>query len=245
MATQQSASQICLLASRIAKGGTGMVALAGQCLNIVLEELVLLRNLKVNRETASILVSAGIYGPFDLPANYLRTYDMFYPLPTSGGGTASSMTQFLTWVTTKQFDAEFKSPSVSNYPYEFMTDLSVTAKNASLTGAGQLFIYPQTSGSYNITHRYMIQRDQIVNPESNSNPPWFADTMYMVNATAALMMGITGDDRHAEFSAKAEKLLYPYLIQEGDEQPAITKVELDPRTFHFNKGLKPTKAMPF
>ena len=241
------ADQICLQASRIAKGGTGMVAIAGQWLNTVLDDLCRIRNLKINRVTATILITPGqTYGPFDLPANYLRTYDMFYPLPVSGGGTGGgSTTQFLVPITMEQFDAEFKSPSITNYPYEFATDLSQEALAASANLAGQLYIYPQTSGNISVTHRYMIKRDDIVTPETSSTVPWFPQWLYLVNAVAAHMMGTTGDDRHAEYFAMSEKLLAPYLIQEGDEQPAVQSVDLDPRHFHFNRGLRPTKSQPF
>ena len=239
-----TASQICLYASRIAKGGTGMVALAGQALNLVLEDLWQVRNLMVNRVTQNVTVQPASYGPFDLPPSYARTYDLWYPLPTSGGGTASSMTQFLAKITMEQFDSEFKSPSISNYPYEFACDLSSEALLASANGAGQFYIYPQTSGQIVLTHRYMIKRPDITNPETSSTVPWFEHTQYLIQATAAQMMQITGDDRWMGMQKSAEELLRPYLIMQGDEQPSIYNVKLDPRHFHYAKGLKPTKASP-
>jgi hypothetical protein len=50
----RASRDICLLASREAKGGAGMVALAGQYLNLVLEDLKLNRDLKVNRVTQTL-----------------------------------------------------------------------------------------------------------------------------------------------------------------------------------------------
>jgi len=247
------ASAICLLASRIAKGGTGMVQIAGQFLNLVLEDLKLNKDLKVNRVTQSVTVSAGIYGPFALEADYLRTYDLWYPLPTSGGGTSSSLTQFLVPITMEQFDAEFKSPSISNYPYEFATDTSTDAQVWSggspgvgtLTSAGQFFIYPQTSGSITLTHRYMRNQPDIVNPSGSAQTPWFPFTQYLIHATAAHMMGVTGDDREAQFLRECDEMLRPHLIMEGDEQQAVKNIRLDPRHWKFNRGLKPTKAQPY
>lgn len=247
------AKDICLLASREAKGGTGMVTIAAQYLNLVLEELKLLRNLKVNRVTQSITVQSGLYGPFALEADYLRTYDLFYPLPTSGGATSSSMTQFLVPITMEQFDAEFKSPSISNYPYEFATDLSTDAQVWSggssgvglLTSAGQLFIYPQTSGTIVLTHRYMKNQPDLINPAQSSDQPWFAYSDYLVVATAGRLMGVTGDDRADAYRARSEMMLRPYLIEEGDEQSAVHEIKLDPRKFKFHNSLKPTKANPF
>lgn len=247
------ASQICRLASFEAKGGTGMVDIAGNYLNLVLDDLKRVRNLKINRVTQIATVQAGVYGPFTLEADYLRTYDMWYPLPTSGGGTTSSMTQFLVPLTMEQFDAEFKSPSISNYPYEFATDLSSDAQQWSggsqgqgtLISAGVFYIYPQTSGAITLTHRYMRNQPDIVSPAQSSQEPWFPLSDYLIKATAARMMGVTGDDRQSTYLAECERMLAPYLIQEGDEQPAVTMVKLDPRHFKFKQGLKPTKAAPY
>src|SRR5579859_4176750 len=193
-----NAADICLLASRIAKGGTGMVGIAGQFLNLVLEDLKLNRDLKVNRVTQTLVVQPGTYGPFNLESDYLRTYDLWYPLPTSGGGTSSSMTQFLTPITMEQWDAEFKSTSISNYPYEFATDLSTQAQTSS-GSAGVIWIYPMTSGQINLTHRYMKNQPDIPNPSTSTTVPWFPYTQYLINATAAYMMGVTGDDRKPQY----------------------------------------------
>ena len=239
------ANQICLLASQIAKGGTGMVGIAGQFLNLVLEDLKLNKDLKVNRVTQIITVQAGTYGPFALEADYLRTYDLFYPMPAGvGGGTTSGITIFLTPITMEQFDAEFKSPSVSNYPYEFATDLSTQAQ-VSGTSAGNLFIYPQTSGQLALTHRYMVNQPDIPSPQSSAIVPWFPFTDYLIQATAGRMMGVTGDDRHDAYMAQADTMLRPHLIMEGDEQKTVRGVRLDPRHFRGARGAKPVKAYPF
>lgn len=230
-----------------------MLTLGGEKLNVVLDELKRVRNLKINRVTQMITVSPGGYGPFPLEADYLRTYDFFYPLPTSGGGTSSSMTQFLAPITMEQFDGEFKSPSISNYPYEFATDMSSQAQVWSggsqgagvLLSAGNIFIYPQTSGAIVMTHRYMKNQPDIVSPETSTQQPWFPFETYLIKQTAGLMMGITGDDRETATLKTAEAMLRPYLIMEGDEQQAVVRVELDPRQFHFHRNLKPTKAQPF
>jgi len=247
------AKAICLLASRIAKGGTGMVSIAGQMLNLVLEDLKLQRDLKVNRVTQMLTVTIGTYGPFALEADYLRTYDLFYPIPPSGGGVSGGITQFLSPITMEQWDAEFKDPSDTSYPWEFATDLSTDAQVWSggspgvgtLTSAGQLFIYPQTSGAIVMTHRYMKNQPDIPAPETSTVTPWFAYTDYLIEATAARMMGVTGDDRTEQYRNRAMEMLRPYLIQEGDEQQAVHSIKLDPRHFHGPRGLRPTKSYPF
>lgn len=247
------AKAICLLASQVAKGGPGMVAIAGQWLNIVLENLKFKYNLQMNRVTVPITVQAAAYGPFPLEADYLRTYDLFYQMPASGGATQSSVTIFLNPVTMEQFDAEFKSPSISNYPFEFANDLSTDAQvwSGGSQGAGtklssgNMFIYPQSSAQLTLTHRYMKDQPDIASPQSATAAPWFPYTDYLVEATAAGLMGVTGDSRKPEYEASALDKLRPYLIQEGDEQQTVHSVRLDPRRFRLHTGLRPTKAMPF
>lgn len=221
-----------------------MVSIAGQYLNLVLEDLKLIRNLKVNRVTQLLTLQPGAYGPFPLEADYLRTYDLFYPMPASGGGTSSGITIKLIPITMEQFDMEFKSPSVSNYPYEFATDLSTQAIVPGVS-AGNLFIYPQTSGQLVLTHRYMKDQPDITAPETSAVVPWFSSSDYLVRATAARMTATTGDDRHDAWMAEADKILRPHLVQEGDEQETVKSIRLDPRHFRTNRGAKPVKAYPF
>jgi hypothetical protein len=247
-----SAAQICLLAGQIAKG-PGMTAIAGQYLNVILTDLWKKRDLMINRVTVPLIVQAASYGPFALPADYNRTYDIFYQIPASPGGTVSSITQFLASATMQEFDSEFKSPSIINYPYEFANDMSTDAQtwsggttgSGTLTSAGQMFIYPQSSGQLTLTHRYMKRQPDIVTPETSALIPWFEDQQYLIHETAAYLMGVTGDDREDSYHAKAENILRPYLIMEGSEQAAVKMITLDPRHFHFARGIKPTKAMPF
>lgn len=236
-----SASQICSLAATIAKG-PGFLQQAGQFLNMVLEDLVLNRDLQMNRVTVPIVVGPNNYGPFNLESDYLRTYDMFYPMPTQQvipGYTG--LTMFLKPCGLKNYDAEFKDPSQANYPYEFATDLSPQATG----GVGLLYIYPQSSGTITLTHRYMLQRAPITTPESSNAIPWFQYTDYLVKSTAERIMMVTGDDRQESFHKQCEEMLRPYLIMQGDEQQTVHNIELDPRRFRSNKTLKSTKNYPF
>lgn len=240
--------QITLLVSQTAKGGAGMVHIAGQCVTAILENLKLVRDLKMNRVTATLNVAPGGFGPFPLPADYLRTYDMSYPLQTPNGTT-----QFLTLITMEQWDQEFKGILTADYPYEFATDLSTQAQvwsggsqgNGTLTSAGNVFIYPASNGQLAITHRYMRNQPDYSLPETNTLAPWFPFSQYLIEAASAMMMGVTGDSRKKEFEDRSEALLHPYLIQEGDEQTAIKEVKLDPRRFHSPRAVRPTKTQPY
>jgi len=226
------ASTIVSLACAAAKC-PGFVQQGGQFLNQVLEDLVLHRNLKVNRKTSTITVVANSNGPFNLETDYLRTYDLFY--------SQNNLPYFLHPVSIEQYDMEFKDPSVANYPYEFATDLSVEAQTTS-GGAGLLYIYPQSSGVLVLTHRYMVLRPDLVSPESSSSVPWFTDQLYLIKRTAAWLMTLTDDMRQSEFMSETDAMLRLHLLEEGDEQAVVKEIKLDPRRFHTTRYLRPTKV---
>ena len=226
------ASQIVNLACTIAKC-PGFLQQGGQFLNMTLEDLWLHRDLKINRKTESIAVQANNFGPFTLPLNYLRTYDLFFQ--------QNNLPYFLNPISTEEYDQEFKDPSIANYPYEFMTILTDETASQAANSAGQLFIYPQSSGTITLTHRYMVKQPDIVTPETSTVIPWFPDQDYLITATAARLMQITDDTRRPEFIADCDKMLRIQLIMEGDEQQVVKSVRLDPRRFHTNRTLKPTK----
>ena len=234
MAYLQS-QQIVNLALQIAKC-PGFTSQGGMFLNMVLEDLWLHRDLKVNRITEYITVQANDYGPFTLPQNYNRTYDLFFE--------QNNLPYFLNPISTQEYDAEFKDPSIANYPYEFMTILydETTALQQVPPSAGQLFIYPQSSGQIVLTHRYMVRQPDIATPETSTVIPWFSDQDYLITATAARLMQITDDTRRPEFLKEAATMLGIHLIMEGDEQQVVKSVKLDPRRFHTNRTLKPTKV---
>ena len=226
------AQQIVAMACSVAKCPAFLIQ-GGQYMNLVLQNLYLHRDLKVNRQTQSLVIQANSNGPFNLESDYNRTYDLFY--------LQNNLPYFLYPVTMSDYDAEFKDPSISNYPYEYATDLSVQAQTASGT-TGQIYIYPQSSGQITLTHRYMVSQPDITNPQTSTVVPWFVDQDYLVKAVAARLMEITDDARLDRFREDCESMLRTHLIMEGDEQPIVHSVRLDPRRFHTNRSLKPTKV---
>jgi hypothetical protein len=153
----------------------------------------------------------------------------------------------------EQFDAEFKSPTQTNYPYEWASDTSTDAQvwsggangSGTMTSAGNLFIYPASNGTLTLTHRYMKKQPELATPQLSQLEPWFPYSLYLITATAAHMMGETGDSRAEEYFTKAQVMLRPYLIESGDEQQTVRAVRLDPRHFRFNRNLKRTKLQSF
>ncbi|MGR3910013.1 hypothetical protein Q3A80_23510 [Burkholderia sp. SR8] len=226
------AQQIVARACAVAKC-PGFIQQGGIYLNMVLEDLWLHRDLKINRVTEFVTVQANNYGPFALPMNYLRPYDLFFQ--------QNNLPYFLHPISTEEWDQEFKDPSIANYPYEFMTILYDETTAQANQSAGQLFIYPQSSGQITLTHRYMVKQPDIVTPETSTVIPWFPDQQYLIKATAVELMGETDDTRQEVWRAQCEAMLRTHLIMEGDEQQVVKSVRLDPRRFHTNRTLKPTK----
>lgn len=226
-----TSAQMVGLACSIAKC-PGYVVQGGMYMNMVLRELWQHRDLKVNRVTQPLVVQAGTNGPFALETDYQRTYDLFY--------LQNGLPYFLHPVSAEQFDEEFKSPSISNYPYEYQTDLSTQAQAASGT-TGWVYIYPQSSGQITLTHRYMLKQPDITTPETSATVPWFEDQDYLVKAIAYRLMDITGDDRRESFMNSLTMMLRTHLIMEGDEQMIVKSVRLDPRRFRGNRSSRPTK----
>jgi hypothetical protein len=211
----------------------GYTAQGGRALNLALQDLVLHRNLKVNLISSTLTFLANSFGPFHLEADYLRTYDMFY--------TVSGTPYFLNPCSLKEIDSENYQSGISNYPYEFATDLS----GVPTAGYGLLYIYPSSGSPVSVTHRYYLQQADIVTPESSTVVPWFSDQDYLVHATTVRLMRITDDDRYPLFVQEAERLLMIHLMTEGDEQQVVKEVQLDPRRFRVGGYARPTKLSPW
>lgn len=228
-----NATQICTKARAVAKC-PGFLTQSGEYLNLVLNDLVLHRDLKMLRKQETINIQIGSNGPFALPTDYLRTYDLFY--------TVNNFPYFLFPLSQEQYDALFKDPSIANYPYAYTTDL--TAQQTQ--GAGSLFIFPQSTTALAMTHRYMVNMPDIATPQSSVTVPWFQDQDYLIQATATRLMMDTDDQRYEMFVKRGEDMLRTHLIiGEGDEQKVVKEIRLDPQRFHLNRSLRPTKLNPY
>ncbi len=186
------------------------------------------------RKKATIAVQIGSNGPFALPTDYLRTYDLYY--------TINNFPYFLFPLGQDEYDALFKDPSIANYPYCYTTDL--TAQQTQ--GAGGLYIFPQSTSALSLTHRYMVDMADIATPESSATVPWFQDQDYLIHATACRLMKLTDDGRYNDFMAAGDAMLRTHLIEgDGDEQKVVKSIRLDPQRFHVNRSLRPTKLNPY
>ena len=228
-----TATQIVATACSVAKC-PGFTAQGGLYLNLTLKDLWLHRDLKVNRKTQALTVQANSNGPFPLETDYQRTYDLSY--------LQNNLPYFLKPAAMEMYDAQFKDPSIGNYPYMYATDLS-TAAIAASAAAGQLYVYPQSTALLTLTHRYMQKQADITTPETSSVVPWFEDQDYLIKGTAYRLMEITDDERRDKFIQDCEQMLRIHLIMAADDEQQIVKsVKLDPWSFRTNRSLRDTKV---
>lgn len=227
-----TAAQIITDACQIAKC-PGFTAQGGRALNLTLQDLVMHRNLKVNLKTESIVIQAASNGPWNLPVDYARTYDLFFNL--------NGEPYFLNPCSLKEFDSEVQQNALESYPYEWASDLSPVG----LGNVGLLYTYPQANTQLTLTHRYYTLQADITSPQTSSTVPWFADQDYLIHAVATRLMKITDDDRFQQYTVDGDAMLLKHLLTEGDEQQVVKSVMLDPRRFRVGGSNRPTKLDPW
>jgi hypothetical protein len=229
------ASTIVTDACAIAKA-RGMTSFGGRFLQSTLNDLALHRNLKVLMTSAPINFTANGNGPFSLPLDYRRPYDLVYQVQ----GYQYEMDE----ISLEIYDLLFKNSSIANYPTKFATDLSGYAANP--VTAALMFIYPQSNSALTATLRYFKKIAEMTAPlETNQNIPWFEDQEYLRVDCARQLMQITDDERYQSFTTESERLLEKHLLTEGDEQRLTKNIRLDPNKFNFGGKVAPTKISPF
>ena len=132
-----TASQIVNQACSISKC-PGYLTQGGQNLNLVLQDLVMHRNLKATLVKSTITVPANSNGPFNLETDYLRTYDMWF--------LVNGEPYFLNPGSLEEMDMESQAPGLASYPYEWASDPATTPWS--------LYIYPQSNNLISLIHRY-------------------------------------------------------------------------------------------
>jgi hypothetical protein len=224
-----TAAQIVTLACQEAKC-PGFTSQAGQLLNATLQDLCQNYDLDAclgsNSFTFNSSTGTGS-GPYTLPDDYLRTQvkdgkdEIFY--------TIQGVPYPLIQVTKAEYDWMVQTPGFQSYPYNYATDLSQSP--------AELFVWPPASGSYPVTHRYYKLMPDITTPESSSAVPWFHNTQILIRSLAGRLMGITGDNRQAEYLGDdaqryplgAGTLLSAYLKNVEDREGAVHTVGRDRR----------------
>ncbi len=166
-------------------------------------------------------------GPYTLPVDYLRTRvqdskdEFFY--------TIVGVPYPLIQCTLTEFDWMVQTPGFNNFPYYYATDLS--------TSPPTMKVWPPASGSYQCILRYFRLMPDIASPETSAVVPWFTNTMIIQRDVAGRLMGLTSDQRQAEYLGADEDrhplgvgtLMRRYLRNVEDREGAVHTVGRDRR----------------
>ena len=235
----QTAAQIVNLANQNAKT-PGMAALAGQTLNLILQELCMTYDFEVARGTTTFTLNVSSSpgtglgsGPYLLPADYLRTQQgkQFY--------TIAFQPYELTRIEQWEFDLLTQQPGFNDFPRNFYVDMAPT--NAGLPP--QEFVWPPPSISTAVLVRYFKLMPDIPTPETSAVIPWFPYQKYLITRLTGEMMAISDDDRAEKFLTDKEEqnpqgagvLLRRYLGLKDDPEGRAKVVSLDRRRFGISR----------
>jgi hypothetical protein len=223
------AQQIVSLACQIAKC-PGFTSQAGQFLNTVLQGLAQNYDFDVIRKTFNFNFNTSSTGngyvagcgPNLMPTDFLRVHKKgaFYKI----SGVPYTMIGY----EQNEFDQFVQQAGNQAYPYAFYVDVSKTPM--------ELYCWVPAAGAYAATVRYNPQMADITTPESSTTVPWFPNTDFLIDSTAARLMKITNDDRvqpGGSFSMLLlDDALDRYLKMKDDPETAgVKRVTLDRRFF--------------
>ena len=205
----------------------GFITQAGQYLNSNLDDLCQTYDFDYIRKVYSFPVSSAS-AVYPMPTNYLRARFCYYNV----NGTIFWVDQ----IPYEKYLTLFQGPGVSNYPYNFATDISATPAN--------LYFYPPPAVSVTMNVGYQPRMTDITTPETSSAIPWFLDQRYLITKISADLMQETDDDRADRFHARAAEMLRNILSMDDDKEGYARTVKLDPSTFKNNNSNRPTKQQP-
>ncbi|MDE2097909.1 MAG: hypothetical protein KGL39_11720 [Patescibacteria group bacterium] len=230
-----TSAQIVTMATTIAKA-PGYLSLAGEYLNLILNELWVINDFAFSRKKTYIDITQAqptdSYGQplgFNLPTDHERTLETYYIV----NGAPREVVQ----LPIEQYDGLFQGVTGASFPEFICVDVSQTPHTA--------LFYPLPPLATGVYMRYLPQQADIANPESSNTPPWFQFPIYLVTRLASELMRITDDSRQGQFSADAAGMLSKFLTMgEDDRENYVRQVKLDPRYFRGKYSQKPTKNEP-
>jgi hypothetical protein len=222
-----SAQMICTQARNIARTpglttANGASPSSGDLLNLVLSDLCQTYDFAVALATGVINLNGNAgSGPYNLPTNYLRMAmdEVFYLVD----GTPYVMIN----ETLAEFDAQVQQPGINNFPEFFAT-------NPALSPPG-MFVWPPSAITAGATIRYWCQMPDITMPETNTSPPWFPNSNYLITRLAGEIMKQAGDERADDYLGEgpqgAQGILDRFLKLQADDEGRAMTVALDRRRF--------------
>lgn len=218
-----TSQQIVTRACEIAKC-PGYTQQAGQYLNLILVQHALQFDLDIIRRTTTLNFVVG-QAAYALPANYLRSREVFYNL--------NGEIFYLPAKLLEEYDQLFQGPGEIDFPYIYATDI---AHSPPL-----MYFYPAPSISGPVTVRYMDNVVEITNPETSSTIPYIQDQLWLVEKLAEKLMGPTDDTRMPGYRQMNMDTDQAYLRMANDQTGIVYKVKKDNDSFRAVGLVRPTK----
>lgn len=220
-----TAAQLIIRACTIAKA-PGYTVQAGQYLNMLLDTLQQTYDFDYIRKTQTIVLNGN--PGYDMATDHQRTDQVYY----SVNGTKIVLNQ----IPIEDYNSLFMGAGVSNYPSSYAVDVSTTPNT--------ILFYPPPLIPLTVSVLYFPRLEDIENPETSSEVPWFENQEYLLKKLAALIMLETDDERAPLFDVQSEKLLRNILTMQDDKGGYAQTIKLDRRSFRSPDSLKPDKAFP-
>ncbi len=227
-----TAAQIISLACQDAKC-PAFTAQALQFLNMELGDLCRTYDFELAAKTSYFNFNPGLVapmgnslygsGPYPLPADFLRIKD-----DKSAFWTLLGVIYPLIPCDLSEFDMMVQQAGIQSYPYIIATDMSLGDGTQQGDTTPVAYFYSPPSGTYPVTIRYFAQMADITD---TSTVPWFPHQGYLRRKVAAMLMGITDDDRESAWIDRAGMMLREYLQLKDNRSNRASTVKLDRRRF--------------
>jgi hypothetical protein len=211
----------------------GKAALVGQFLNLILADYAQTIDEDVIRKLTTLNIGPTSTIPhfYNLPADYLRYYDVFY--------LVQGEPFYLEPFELKDFDKQYAGQGVSNYPDRFTTDVG--------TSPTSIAFYPPPSVPLAVTIRYRPQTADIATPEASAVVPWFPNQLTLLQDLCHKAMWLNSEEapRMELFKAEVDERMRKYLIMKDDTEGFAQRVKLDPNAFRPRPAFPPSKKTGF
>ena len=223
--------QLVSLACNTAKA-PGYLSLAGQHLNMILQELAQLNDFELSR--ALLVINAGAPAGYTTTSNlpyYNLAPDHLHILKDGVFYEVNGVPYLMIQKTLSQMDQMISTPGFTAQLLYYAVDDSTTPS--------QIMFWPPANAPYAVNVRYARQIPDITTPESSATIPWFPLQSYLLMELTARMMELANDDRADGFHAKADRKLSKWLAMQRDIESSTYRVELDKNRFSTGYNLLP------
>lgn len=215
----------------------GKTVQAGKALNLILANYALTLDLDTIRLTTTLNIGPQATIPYwyQLPANYLRAFDVFY--------NVLGQPFYVTQMDLKDLDQAYTAEGIDNYPQQFATDMSTAPPQGAYP---TMAFYPPPAVPLAVTLRYRPTSLDIATPETSATIPYYHDQLSLLKEMCILLGDINGGDgREPRWQKEVEARMRKYLQMDDDKEGYSQTVKLDPRQFRRNTNLPPSKKLGF